>query len=66
MALDSTPASFIENYFGGCRALTEDLIPQVLSEASSHGMLDITVDYVRYRRPDLDGAIQASLEQGGK
>jgi len=63
MALEQTPARFIEDQYGGCRALTEEHIPALLSAVSSYGMLDVTVEYVRYRRPDLDAAIRANLSK---
>ena len=61
LSMDSTPARMIEDEFGGCRTLTPDLIQPLLEHASEHGMLDITVEYVEYRRPDLSDAIRANL-----
>ncbi|MFA9459927.1 hypothetical protein [Thiohalorhabdus methylotrophus] len=59
--MDSTPARMIEDEFGGCRALTPEQIPTLLAQASERGMLDVTVEYVEYRRPDLGEAIRSNL-----
>jgi len=51
----------IEQEFGGCRALTDEKIPDLLAYASERGMLDVTVEYVEYRRPDLSQTIRSHL-----
>ncbi|MFB6259168.1 MAG: hypothetical protein ABEJ96_08425 [Thiohalorhabdaceae bacterium] len=58
-----TPARLLEENFGGSRALTVDQIPTVVDLASQLGILDVTMKYVRYRRPDLEEAIDQALNQ---
>jgi hypothetical protein len=58
-----TPARLLEDHFGGSRALTAEAIPEVVDLASQRGILDVTMDYVRYRRPDLEEAVADALSR---
>lgn len=56
-----TPARLLEDHFGGSRALTAETIPAVVEMASQRGILDVTLDYIRYRRPELSDTIDEVL-----
>jgi hypothetical protein len=58
-----TPARLLEDHFGGSRALTAESIPAVVEMASQRGILDVTLDYIRYRRPELSDTIDQVLRQ---
>jgi hypothetical protein len=56
-----TPARLLEDHFGGSRALEPESLPAVIDMASQRGILDVTMDYIRYRRPDLAEALAEAL-----
>ena len=61
-----TPARFLEDFFGGARALEADSVEAALARASEEGILDKVAAYIRYRRPDLGETIDRHLPGSGE